>query len=206
VTTSDADGPPVWLLDVDGVLNAVTASPDPTVWPEWRQGRATALSSSWPITWAPELVAWITRLGADGLADVRWLTTWEEAANASLAPLLGLPALPLAGRAGDLPGAGPHGYVSGRVGARDRWWKLDVARRLLDPLPYRPVIWTDDDLVWEPEAREWAERRPAPTLLIAPATDTGLTPEHLRVVEEFCTRWATGSGGSPPPPSTATGR
>lgn len=192
--TPDEHGPPVWLLDVDGVINAVTAAPDETVWPRWRRGWATALSSSWPITWAPDVVERITRLRSRGVVDVRWLTTWEESANASLGPLVGLPDLPLAGRAGDLPGRGPHGYLGGRGGGRDHWWKLGVARRLLDPLPYRAVVWTDDDLVWEPDARDWAEQRSAPTLLIAPATETGLTPEHLRVVEQFCARW--GPGGS----------
>lgn len=187
-----ADGArPLWLLDVDGVLNAATAAPAESVWPQWRTGWATALSSTWPITWAPAVVAAISRAHTSGAADIRWLTTWQDAANASLAPLLGLPLLPVARRVGELEaGPGPHGYLGGRARARDRWWKLGVARDLLDPQPYRPLVWTDDDLVWERDANEWAARRPGPTLLIAPATDTGLTAEDLAVIEEFCARHA----------------
>ena len=46
------------------------------------------------------------------------------------------------------------------------------------------------DLVWEDGARAWAEQRPAPTLLVAPATEVGLTSEHLAAIEEFCTEHA----------------
>ena len=183
------DHRPVWLLDVDGVLNAVTAEPDRSVWSQWRTGRATARRSSWVITWAPGVVDRIDRLHRAGVVTVCWLTTWEDAANRSLGPLLGLPTLTVAGRAAEVgDDAGPHGFLGLRAAARDRWWKLAAARRFLDPQPHRALVWTDDDLVWEPDAREWAERRPSPTLLIAPATGVGLTPKHLDVIERFCSR------------------
>jgi hypothetical protein len=102
----------------------------------------------------------------------------------SLSPLLGLPELPVAREAGRVS----HGFVTGAAPAGTRWWKLAVARRLLDPQPHRALVWTDDDLVWHADARDWAERRPSPTMLIAPATSTGLTAEYLEVIEDFCTR------------------
>jgi hypothetical protein len=192
--TADHHERPVWLLDVDGVLNAATGTPDETAWPAWRTGRATAAGGRWQITWAPPVIEAIRRIHDTGSVDVLWLTTWEDAANESLAPLLGLPELPVASRArGGDPGRAAHGFTTTRAAARNRWWKLDVARRVLDPEPYRPLVWTDDDLSWEPDARAWAEQRPSPTLLVAPATDVGLTAEHLEAIEEFCRAYGPGA-------------
>jgi hypothetical protein len=176
------DERPVWLLDVDGVVNAVTARPDETVWPTWRTGWATAVGGIWPITWAPAVVEAIVRVHAAGVADIWWLSTWREAAVTSLSPLVGLPEMPVAGQ----PGRISHGFVGSPAPTGTRWWKLAVARRLLDPYPHRPLVWTDDDLVHQADAREWAEQRPSPTMLIAPATDTGLTAEYLEAIEDFC--------------------
>lgn len=181
------DDKPVWLLDVDGVINASTAMPDTDVWPQWRTGWAAAVGSSWPITWAPPVVDAINRLFLAGRADIRWLTTWLDEANDSLGRLVGLPELPVVPRFNKAgAGGGPHGFLGVRAGATDRWWKLAAARRLLDPQPHRPLVWTDDDLVWEADARVWAEQRQGPTLLVAPATDVGLTAEHLTAIDEFC--------------------
>ena len=184
---SEADARPVWLLDVDGVVNAAAVRPKDAVWPQWRTGWATAIGSSWPITWAPPVVEAINRVHDSGLAEIRWLTTWQEEANGSLAQLLGLPELAVVPRPAEPEGRrGPHGFLGVRAGASGSWWKLAAARRLLDPEPHRPLVWTDDDLVWEDDAREWADRRPGPTLLVAPATDVGLTADHLAAIEEFC--------------------
>jgi len=186
------DGSPdprtVWLLDVDGVLNATRRGRDTSVWPTWRTGRARASDVTWPITWAPPVTQAIRRVHAAGRTDIRWLTTWLEDANYSLGPLLGLPALPVLDEPDDDTQAarGPHGFLGSRAGAPTDWWKLTAARRLLDPQPDRPLVWTDDDLAWEDGARAWAESRSGPTLLIAPDTDTGLAPEHIAAIEEFC--------------------
>lgn len=196
MTTADRPERPIWLLDVDGVLNAATATPDESAWPVWRTGEAIAAGGEWPITWAEPVADAITRIHGTGLVDILWLTTWEDAANESLGPLLGLPELPVASRVRpEGSGEGAHGFVGTRAGARRPWWKFDVAERILDPEPLRPLIWTDDDLSWEPDARAWAEQRPSPTLLIAPATDVGLTAEHLAAIEEFCREHGASPGG-----------
>lgn len=195
MSTADRAERPIWLLDVDGVLNAATRTPDAAAWPTWRTGRATAAGGQWHITWAPPVVETIRRIHRAGVVDVLWLTTWEEAANESLGPLLGLPELPVASRL--RPGGSgraAHGFVATRAGAGNRWWKLDVAQQILDGEPLRPLIWTDDDLSWEPGARAWAEQRPSPTLLIAPATDVGLTAEHLAAIEAFCRDYGSEPG------------
>ena len=184
---SEVGRAPIWLLDVDGVLNAAAPRGDRSAWPCWRTGRAGAIGSSWLITWAPGVIEAINRLHGERAADIRWLTTWQDEANGELSRLLGLPGFAVVPRpSGSGARAGAHGFLGVRAGVAGAWWKLAAARALLDSDPQRPLIWTDDDLVWEEEARAWANGRPGATLLVAPATDVGLTGEHLAAIEEFC--------------------
>ena len=185
------DTRPLWLLDVDGVLNAVTSSPDPAVWPDWRQGTARASGEDWPIRFSPTVAATVRRLHESGLAEVRWLTTWGAEANDALRALLDLPAFAVVA-----PGVAPavpaatrdeasafHGATA--AGRSGEWWKLSAVRDLL-ARERRPLIWTDDDLRHEQDAVAWARSQVPRPLLVAPAGATGLTPGHLREIEEFC--------------------
>lgn len=189
---------PLLLLDVDGVLNAVTALPDPAVWPDWRQGRATAAGRSWPISWSPSVVAAV--LGWRELADVQWLTTWGHDANGELRDLLGLPELPVAGTHADAdfpPQAGePDPVLQGSLAAvtpaapdelTRRWWKFDLVRRIVRGAPDRPLVWVDDDLSGQADVRAWMERE-SRCLLVAPSPRTGLSPQDLAEVEAFLAR------------------
>lgn len=193
--------PPLWLLDVDGVLNAVTRVPDSAVWPDWAEGFAAAEGRRWPITFSRTVTRTITRLHQSGAAEVQWLTTWGDAANDELAVLLGLPALKVAGRRedhgvrgwrrfGGAHSAGTHAAATGAA-ARDeltgRWWKFDVVRDVLAAEPGRPVVWTDDDLASFAGARTWLQEH-ADVLLLAPDPEVGLTALELREVEEFCAK------------------
>src|SRR5437773_1634515 len=88
------------LLDVDGVLNAVTDHPGPH-WDEWRTERvhesSNPLSRGFTIRWAPAACQVLTDLHDDGV-EVLWLTTWERSAIEMLGPALGLPVWHLAGQ------------------------------------------------------------------------------------------------------------
>jgi hypothetical protein len=82
----------VWLLDVDGVINARK--------PGWHaaphHGRAYAEGTAWPMRWAPALTARI---------EVRWCSTWCAWSD-QLERLFRLPALPCAfTTAADAPAA-----------------------------------------------------------------------------------------------------
>ena len=186
---------PLLLLDVDGVLNAVTASPDPEVWPDWREGRATAAGRSWPIHWSPSVVAavhaWRER------ADVQWLTTWGADANGELRALLELPELPVVGTHADAdfpPQPGERDpLLQGSLAAvtpaapdelTRRWWKFDLVRRVVRGAPGRRLVWVDDDLAGQDDVREWMQRE-APCLLVAPSPRTGLSPADLAAVDYF---------------------
>ena len=184
--------PPLVLLDVDGVLNAVQPRGRSGAWSDWRTGLATADGRQFPITWSPTVVAAVRSWRE--LAEVQWLTTWGHDANASLRHLLELPELPVAGTyddvdgwAGDADAAGPaHASVAPAAPDRltGRWWKFDVVRRIVRTGEPRRIAWLDDDLVGQQDVRAWM-RESTTSLLVAPDPRSGLTAAHLSAVEEF---------------------
>ncbi|WP_143448553.1 HAD domain-containing protein [Kineosporia sp. A_224] len=206
------DLPPLWFLDVDGVVNAISAQPDPAVWSDWSTGRATVDGRPWTIRFSPTVTSTVARLHTEGLAEVCWLTTWGHAVNDDLRVVLGLPELPVAGTFEDESGDGPvpeedpadgsvdqpvdqateqpesHARLGGRATAVDPltgvWWKLDVVRLIHAVDPARRIVWTDDDLRLYPEALEWF-RANARGLCLAPDEKVGLTREHLAAVRDY---------------------
>jgi hypothetical protein len=187
---------PLWLLDVDGVLNAVAKRPDRGVWRDWQHGQATADGVEWPIWFSPTVTGTIARLHENGVAEVRWLTTWGANANGRLRELFGMPELAVAGEppqvSGD-HGAGSHGEAVARAGAEPverAWWKLEAVQRIVSGEPERPVIWTDDDLDGERDAVSWVERHVPRRLLLSPRPAIGLTPRQLRAIRSYCGDWA----------------
>ena len=184
--------PPLVLLDVDGVLNAVRAWGRSDAWDDWRTGQARADGRAFPITWSPTVVAAVRSW--QELADVQWLTTWGHDANASLRHLLALPELPVAGtyddvdRAAGEPDGGADTHASVAPAAPDaltgRWWKLDVVRRIVRTGEPRRLVWLDDDLAGQDDVRAWM-RQHTTSLLVAPDPRSGLTRAHLDAVEQF---------------------
>lgn len=165
---------PVWLLDIDGVINACTRKPDTSVWPAdvWEAKKV----NGFPILCARPALDFITAVHKEGRAEVRWHTTWQKD-SALIEQAYGLPSLPVQ----DCP------EFAGRYG-NDAWFKLPAAERVVMK-EGRDLIWTDDDLVLCNHGDEWVtleymkdERR---VLTIAPHDTTGLTPKHLRQIAEF---------------------
>jgi hypothetical protein len=106
--------------------------------------------------------------------DLVWATGWEEAANDYLPHLLGLP--------GELP----YLTFDGRVAGGAAHWKVDaIAEHAGD----RPLAWIDDNL--DDSCREWAARRPAPTLIVETLRHEGMGQEHVELLLE----WAAGLNG-----------
>jgi len=158
---------PVWLLDVDGVINAWRPA-----WPEFRREKCTA--NGLTIRWAPELVDRIRALHAAGQVEVRWCTTWcgyPEQLDA-LGDLLGLK---LVAAFGDRPLSKTWGEM-----------KRDAALMVLGD--GRRLVWTDDDEVD-------AARRLSPVLaeaeadgralLVKPDSRGGLRAEDVEVIETW---------------------
>lgn len=186
--------PPLVLLDVDGVVNAL-GRPLPADWPEWRSGKAAAQGRDYAIAWSPEAVRRVLGWHESGRAEVQWLTTWGHDANRTLRHLLELPELAVAGTFADAmapvggepdPGTGSLAAVT--PAARDeltgRWWKFDVVRRIVREQPGRRLVWLDDDLAGQDDVRDWV-RREADCLPLAPRPASGLAPHDLEVVEAW---------------------
>lgn len=165
---------PLWLLDVDGVLNAVVAD----VPHLYERLRAEAGGRGWNITYDPAIIKRIADLHTSGRVEVRWLTTWCQDAATSLAPAIGLPPFVVEGI--------PEFHGSHAKG----WWKSPAAKRLSDTEPGRALIWTDDDLDYSERVGDvpWLAQRTGPTLALAPNPRTGLTADNLDRIEAFVTR------------------
>lgn len=158
---------PVWLLDVDGVLNADSTAVN-KVW-GWQAVRRRYVTDArgwrFRMLCAQPVLDFITDIQVSGRADVRWCTTWHEEAVARLAPALGLPPMQL-----------------GPISRPDHEGAAKVAAAEAVLAAGRPLIWTDDEII-PPDF----ERRPAgtPLLLIRPESRLGLLPEHLSSISAF---------------------
>lgn len=136
---------------------------------------------------------WINDLLARGV-EVVWATTWEAAANHYIAPLLGVPDLPLGVSVAD------HEPRFGYVRAGDApGWKAEALERRYDEDV--ALVWVDDqawayqvDTLAEPPGWVNAESlvhhgpeafRAGPTLVLAPDERVGLTQEHIDRIESW---------------------
>jgi hypothetical protein len=158
---------PVWLLDVDGVINTRR----PTWGAELRRGTADSDGVDYPMRWAPGLITRIRQLHGDGVVEVRWCTTWCADAD-RLERLFGLPALGRALGAADL-----------RDGEQTDERKLAAARRVL--ADGRRLVWTDDAAVPRPGPLFDELTRGGNGLLIRPHARRGLRPRDLNGIEAF---------------------
>jgi len=160
---------PVWLLDVDGVINASR--------PGW--GGAPRKEHVWSISdhqsylmrWAPALIDRIRDLHASGRVEVRWCSTWCPDAEA-LERLWQLPPLERALTEVPVP-KGSYGWPL----------KVEAARTVLDG--GRRLVWTDDEAVPTDGALHDELTADGRALLIAPNPTRGLQPDHLDDIEAF---------------------
>lgn len=158
---------PVWLLDVDGVLNV--ANPGWSAAPYRAQVWSTTANREFRIRWAPALLKRVKALHRSGAVEIRWCTTWCGDTT-ELERALGLPAFEPCWTE----------YVNGHGSAVA---KLAAARKVL--ADGRRLIWTDDDEV--PTSGPLFDELMADgrTLLIRPDERHGLQPRHLDEIERF---------------------
>lgn len=162
--------PPVLLLDVDGVLNAVRSD-----LPEgWQRGRF----NGYVLSWDPSVVARLRALHESGRVELQWLTTWTEMADRLLAEPLHLPR----GLRTHSREVLPTGY-GGALGGLSGWWKLTAAQAVAAAEPGRPIVWIDDDLADQADdTSEWIAAH-GQVLVVAPQVTTGLTHAELDRIE-----------------------
>ena len=113
--------------------------------------------------------------------DLVWASGWEDRANDHLPDILGVPEL-------------PYLTFDGRARFGTAHWKLEA---LVEYAGSRALAWVDDSL--DESCFEWAEQRPAPTLLVPTESDVGLLEAHVEALESWA-RTASGLVGDPPDP------
>jgi hypothetical protein len=99
---------------------------------------------------------------------------WEEEANRVFGPALGLPPLP---------------HISFRRGGTAETYKL---RSVIAFVSARPFAWVDDDL--GQDATDFANRHPAPALLIRTSSTIGITRHDVADLERFAAEHAPMTG------------
>jgi hypothetical protein len=168
---------PVWLLDIDGVIN-VLGREVPTTWPrsEWVQRVIFAPVPERGVVGLPVLAArpvldFVRRVHAAGRAEIRWHTTWRTAAVTHFAPVLGL------------PGCAMSIATEWREPEAPLWWKVPAVQR--ETARGRRVLWIDDEIDAHREgppataAAITALDTDPYAVLVSPDRDRGLTPADL---------------------------
>lgn len=167
--------PPVLLLDVDGVLNAL----EPELPENWRRGTF----HGFVLSWDPTVTARLRELHESGRVELQWLTTWTERADQLLAEPMGLPR----GLHTHLRDGVESTGFGGRWGGEAGWWKLDAARAVAEAEPGRRIVWIDDDLAHRADdTGEWLAAN-GHVLVVAPDYIRGLTHAELDRVEAWLT-------------------
>lgn len=157
---------PVWLLDVDGVVNANR--------PGWNAAPHTAnvaaSGTTWRMRWEPRLTAAIRDIHLSGAAEVRWATSWVSYTD-ELERVFRLPTLPLAFT--------DEAYKSVTEA------KINAALHVVE-VERRPLIWTDDEVV--PSSGDLYTRLHAsgvPLLLLSPKPNRGLRSADIDAITVF---------------------
>ena len=181
---------PMLLLDVDGVLNALSDRPDTQVWQDWQRVDVSNRVGTFSVQWSPTVTTTITSWIERDLVTVVCLTTWLDDGNGALRETLGLP---------DCPGLGSHLSDDPALPSSGNglgWWKADLLKEYLKEHPGTPFVWLDDDLrvMRALQAQLSAEHD---CLLIGPPSRVGLTPKHLRAVEDWLLRHHAKPEGAP---------
>jgi len=154
---------PLLLLDVDGPLNPYRAE-DPAGYELHKLAPGGFTFDVWlNKDHGPRLIEFADAWGM----ELVWATMWEHDANTMIAPVIGLPWLPVI-EWYDRPGS----------------WKFGP---VLEYAGDRPLAWFDDDFFRFPKGEAWfrQERDDRPTLLHEVDPAIGLRESDLTAVAEW---------------------
>lgn len=165
---ADNSGAPLWLMDVDGVLNSFGPPagyvPDPKF-------RTFMSGNGYSITYDTTILKRLADLHTQERVEIRWLTTWGEEADAHLAEEFGLP-------------RGLKVEATMPFREKDGWWKLVAAMAAYERGDR--IVWTDDDIIYEFDAQRWLTGAdPKQIVWFAPDTHIGITHEFIDRVEAW---------------------
>lgn len=166
---------PVWLLDIDGVLNAVGGSQVyRSRWstsPWRRTNLMIGAEGPFHIKVAEPVIEFIRNVHEQGLVEIRWHTTWQHEAR-KLADWLDLPTFSVH--------QAPE-YLFRHVS--DNWWKLPAAKRVITD-ENRRLLWTDDEIRYEVRPDDQVIHHPD-NLIITTDDRYGLSPDELSKINEY---------------------
>jgi hypothetical protein len=106
--------------------------------------------------------------------ELVWATGWEHRANDMLAPMLGLPDLPVV----TFDGAARFGTAHWKLGPLDTY------------AGGRPLAWIDDS--FDDSCYAWAKEREAPTLLVPTESPVGLEEAQTEALAAWAGELVTG--------------
>ncbi len=156
---------PLLFLDVDGTVlpyGGAQLPSSPQGWDAWEDVSNPQLARI-DLAHGPRLLALPCAL--------MWATAWMAKANDVIAPLLGLPALPVAGL--------PQAPMEDETGALH--WKTRALVRLAAG---RPFVWVDDEITGLDHA--WVSRHHRGCALLHRVdSGTGLTASDFAVLEAW---------------------
>lgn len=151
---------PLLFLDVDGTLIPFGGSAAQ----QWAVDGNPLLARL-----NPEYGRWLSALPC----DLVWATTWMDDANDTIAPILGLPRLPVV----DWPDDDEPGPVH---------WKT---RGLVAWAAGRPFVWVDDELTDADRTWVTTHHGGGPALLYKVDPRVGLTHDDVTAIAATLTRW-----------------
>jgi HAD domain in Swiss Army Knife RNA repair proteins len=194
--TRPAEDParPLLLVDIDGVISLFGRAPAGSQERLAPDG-STLEGSFHSIEGIPHFLSSTAAahlLSLASLFELVWASGWEERANEHLPHLLGLPEpLPFLRfpRQGDLNGAGDTPVAGLQTGPQTTLahWKLQSIDSYAGQ---RPLAWIDD--AFNAACHDWAQGRPAATLLVQTEPELGLTSPEARLLERWARELAAG--------------
>lgn len=167
------------ILDVDGVVSALSAHPDELPW-----GDETFVGTVLGPVWvSPQLCDRLDALDRIPGVSCWWLTSWTAEMRASMTTFPGR----------NWASIVEPVHAALAVGSsRTRWWKLVALEAWLDThREVSSVAWCDDQIRGGriAAAKRTLTTRGIPTpLLITPTAHRGLTPSDLECLEEWARR------------------
>ncbi len=186
---------PIWLLDFDGVVNALSRRGGRTYWSDWKSaavdhpyGELTLSGQPvrLPLLWSQTVIDAIADAAAAGI-DVQWLSTWREHTALLPALIAGLPELPWLDES-ILPSASVEDLDPGQR-MYSGPWKVQVAKAYVRD--DAPLLWTEDSLTVDMLSENWRRSRSGSTEFVRPRPSSGLVCREVQGIAEWVRRHTT---------------
>lgn len=179
----------IWLLDFDGVINALSKRGGHAYWPQWSTATVTHPEGDLtragapvllPLLWSPAVIAAVGEAVCAGI-DVRWLSTWREHTQLLPAIIPGLPNLPWLDET--ILNAPARASLDPRLAMESGHWKVEVAKAYVPA--DATLLWTEDSLTVDVLSESWRRSRTASTTLIRPRPATGLVSRQVNEIRTW---------------------